>query len=63
MSINGERVPPRSYEDTVSVPPRSEVVIRSRFLDYTGKYVFHCHILPHEDAGMMSLVEVVDSGH
>jgi FtsP/CotA-like multicopper oxidase with cupredoxin domain len=34
-------------------------VFRSRFSDYTGKYVLHCHILAHEDRGMMELVEVV----
>jgi FtsP/CotA-like multicopper oxidase with cupredoxin domain len=24
-----------------------------RFKEFTGKAVFHCHILPHEDTGMM----------
>ncbi|HZS46507.1 MAG TPA: multicopper oxidase domain-containing protein [Blastocatellia bacterium] len=33
--------------------------MRSRFVDFTGLYVNHCHILPHEDRGMMQLVEVV----
>jgi hypothetical protein len=28
-------------------------VIRIRFKEYVGKSVFHCHILPHEDTGMM----------
>jgi FtsP/CotA-like multicopper oxidase with cupredoxin domain len=32
---------------------------RSRFVDFTGSYVLHCHILIHEDRGMMQLVEVV----
>jgi FtsP/CotA-like multicopper oxidase with cupredoxin domain len=32
---------------------------RSRFVDFTGQYVFHCHILAHEDRGMMELVQVV----
>jgi FtsP/CotA-like multicopper oxidase with cupredoxin domain len=31
----------------------------TRFVDYTGMYVLHCHILGHEDRGMMQLVEVV----
>ena len=35
------------------------ITIRSRFLDFTGKYVYHCHILDHEDMGMMGIVEVV----
>ncbi len=33
--------------------------IRHRFLDFPGKYVLHCHILGHEDRGMMQLVEMV----
>jgi FtsP/CotA-like multicopper oxidase with cupredoxin domain len=33
--------------------------MRSRFVDFTGQYVLHCHILIHEDRGMMQLVEVV----
>jgi FtsP/CotA-like multicopper oxidase with cupredoxin domain len=32
--------------------------MRSRFVDFTGQYVLHCHILIHEDLGMMQLVEV-----
>ena len=32
--------------------------MRSRFVDYPGLYVLHCHILAHEDRGMMMAVEV-----
>jgi hypothetical protein len=32
--------------------------MRSRFVDYQGTYVLHCHILAHEDRGMMTIVEV-----
>lgn len=32
--------------------------MRSRFVDYAGQYVLHCHILAHEDRGMMTIVEV-----
>jgi FtsP/CotA-like multicopper oxidase with cupredoxin domain len=32
--------------------------MRSRFVDYPGVYVMHCHILIHEDRGMMFTVEV-----
>ena len=35
--------------------------IRMLFQDYLGTYVFHCHILPHEDAGMMQVVTVVEN--
>jgi len=33
--------------------------MRTRFVDFTGAYVIHCHILIHEDRGMMQMVEVV----
>ena len=32
--------------------------MRSRFVDYPGWYVMHCHILAHEDRGMMTVVHV-----
>jgi FtsP/CotA-like multicopper oxidase with cupredoxin domain len=35
--------------------------MRSRFVDYIGKYVLHCHILGHEDRGMMQMVQVVNN--
>ena len=46
----------------MKLPIGGEVVIRMRFLDYVGKYVFHCHILAHEDAGMMATVAVTEDG-
>jgi FtsP/CotA-like multicopper oxidase with cupredoxin domain len=39
-----------------------KVVIRMRFLDFTGEYVYHCHILAHEDHGMMGTVVVEGPG-
>ena len=36
--------------------------MRSRFVDYAGQYVLHCHILAHEDRGMMVLVQVSAPG-
>ncbi len=48
------------WMDTVSIPrDGGRVVFRSRFADYTGKWVNHCHILAHEDQGMMQMVESV----
>ena len=32
--------------------------IRSRFLDYTGVFMLHCHMMNHEEMGMMQTVEV-----
>jgi len=33
--------------------------LRTKFVDFTGQYVLHCHILTHEDRGMMELIQVV----
>jgi FtsP/CotA-like multicopper oxidase with cupredoxin domain len=41
---------------TVTMPGYFKM--RSRFVDFTGQFVIHCHILAHEDRGMMQLVEV-----
>jgi spore coat protein A len=45
-------------KDTVKVPPGGYVRIRARF-DRLGKYVWHCHILAHEEHDMMRPFEVV----
>jgi FtsP/CotA-like multicopper oxidase with cupredoxin domain len=37
----------------------ARVVMRTRFTNFLGKYVFHCHILNHEDNGVMATVDVV----
>ena len=37
------------------------VVVRMSFRTYTGPYVFHCHILAHEDNGMMANVNVTSA--
>jgi suppressor of ftsI len=59
LSVNGVPYNARGEQDTVVIPPAGEVVVRIPFLDFTGKFVFHCHILAHEDNGMMAIVEVV----
>jgi FtsP/CotA-like multicopper oxidase with cupredoxin domain len=53
ISVDGNPVDYAPVADTVWVPLKSKVVIRMKFKEYTGKSVFHCHILPHEDTGMM----------
>jgi suppressor of ftsI len=53
ISIGGVTQPPGTIQDTVWVPVGKPVVIRMKFRQFKGKSVFHCHILPHEDTGMM----------
>lgn len=62
ISINGQDIDRKSYDDTFPVPANGEVVIRTKYTDFDGKYVLHCHILFHEDHGMMQVVEVVKPG-
>ncbi len=48
------------WMDTVSIPRNGgRVVFRMRFADHTGRWIHHCHILMHEDMGMMQEVECV----
>lgn len=67
MSVNGKPYHAVGLQDVVSIPHKVHgkagvVVIRMRFEDFTGHFVFHCHILGHEDAGMMMTVDVVKPG-
>jgi len=49
----------RGRKDTVLLMPGERVRIISRFEDYTGIYMYHCHMLEHEDNGMMGQFEVI----
>ena len=53
----GRPVDSPAWQDVVNVPARSSVRVRIAFDDFTGKTVYHCHILDHEDSGMMGLIE------
>ncbi len=59
----GDPVPPAANEagwkDTVQAHPGMITRIIMRFEGYTGKYVWHCHILEHEDNEMMRPYEVM----
>jgi FtsP/CotA-like multicopper oxidase with cupredoxin domain len=48
--------------DTKSYLVPGNFRMRSRFVDFPGEYVIHCHILAHEDRGMMALVELKKPG-
>ena len=55
---NGQPESLLAWKDTVSLKGYETVVIRVRFEDFTGRTVYHCHILDHEDQGMMGIVEI-----
>ena len=54
FQVDGES----GWQDVVQVPPYSEKVIRVKFDDFGGVTVLHCHILDHEDTGMMAVIRV-----
>ena len=69
LSRNGsfENVPlnERGWKDTVIVKPEETVLIIKRFQDFAdpdNPFMFHCHILDHEDGGMMLQWTVVEPG-
>ncbi len=61
LSRNGR--PPPPWEDclkeTFLVQPGERIRVAGHFADHTGKFVIHCHMLDHEDHGLMSQFEVV----
>jgi FtsP/CotA-like multicopper oxidase with cupredoxin domain len=67
LEVNGKPVPNEDLRDTIEIPywsgtgPYPSVKVRMDFRDPTiaGTFVFHCHILLHEDMGMMHKIQVL----
>ena len=54
-------MPAVMWRDTVFIPPFGVTVIHQQFGQskaWTGKTVYHCHVLDHEDRGMMGILEI-----
>lgn len=58
IAENGRPVEPAALRDVVNVPANGQVTVRIAFRDFSGRSVYHCHILDHEDLGMMGVIEV-----
>ena len=58
IAENGRAVEPAALRDVVNVPANGQCTVRIAFRDFTGRSVYHCHILDHEDLGMMGVIEV-----
>ena len=58
LDRNGVPEPIRGWKDTGNVPKHSSIRIAVRFDDYPGKWMYHCHILEHEDEGMMGILQL-----
>jgi FtsP/CotA-like multicopper oxidase with cupredoxin domain len=66
LDVNGTAPPAelRGWKDTVYLAPSSVVRLVMRFSDYAdpdNPYMFHCHLLRHEDRGMMGQFVVVEA--
>jgi len=48
------------WKDTLALNEGEKVTFRTKYEDFTGRFVQHCHILDHEDQGMMEIIEIVD---
>ena len=60
MQVDADREPVAGepvWLDVVNVPAGSQVTVRIPFEDLPGRTVYHCHILDHEDRGMMGVVQ------
>ena len=63
LDRDGVPDPFRAWRDTVNVPARSTVRLLVPFREGgTGRTVYHCHIVNHEDLGMMGVLEVEPAG-
>ena len=54
----GIREPRAAWKDVVNVPANGSIELLVLFNDFAGKTVMHCHIVEHEDLGMMSVIDV-----
>ena len=43
--FEGQKLADPVWRDSVVVPRNGRVTVRSRFLDYTGRFVLHCHMM------------------
>jgi FtsP/CotA-like multicopper oxidase with cupredoxin domain len=60
VSRDGKPPPPweRGFEDTWRLDPGEYVDVAATFTDFPGVFMLHCHMLDHEDHGMMAQFEV-----
>ena len=57
IESGGQPVNEPARRDVVNVPAQGQVRVLVDFARHPGRSVYHCHILDHEDAGMMASVE------
>lgn len=57
VSRNGAPTRYREWQDTVLVAPRERVEV-AFVADNPGDWMFHCHVLEHQESGMMGVIRV-----
>ena len=57
IRVGDQTIEDPQWQDVVNVPGKSTSVVRVAFENHKGTAVYHCHILDHEDAGMMGLIK------
>jgi spore coat protein A, manganese oxidase len=57
-SVRGPKAWERGWKDTVDVQENGVTRVRVHFDDHPGLFVWHCHLLRHEDLGMMRPLEL-----
>lgn len=57
--IGSDGTPSPTWKDVVIVPAQSAVTVRTSFRDFVGTPMYHCHILDHEDLGMMATLQIL----
>jgi FtsP/CotA-like multicopper oxidase with cupredoxin domain len=70
LAVNGAAVSDPALRDTINVPhwsgsgpfPSLKLRVDFRSPNIVGTFVYHCHILAHEDLGMMAAIQVLPSG-
>lgn len=61
-AINGVKQDVPVWRDVLLLMPNTTYTIRHRFdTEFDGKTVLHCHYLPHEDWGMMNIIDILPS--
>lgn len=59
FSVDNANAPAPKMDSNEDVTEPGILTFRTRFDEYTGTYVTHCHRLNHEDNGLMSLINVI----
>jgi len=67
LEFTGDPEPPRDFEkgwkDTVKAPSGMVTRVIMHWKEHTGNYIWHCHLLEHEDHDMMRPIKVIEDTH